>query len=287
MSAQARPFAEEVGDPKLSVAEFRRVAAMLAQAAGIDLEEGKDAFVHARLIKRLRELRLSSFDDYCSLVDADRSGEEGRRMVEALTTNYTFFFREPHHFDHLRDEVMPRLAQKAKRGERVRLWSAGCSLGHEPYSMGLTVLDVLPDAERYDVKILATDIDRQVIASASAGLYDDQCLAPVPADARARHFLPAGGDSRANDRLRALVSFRQLNLLEDWPMSGAFDVIFCRNVTIYFAAPTREQLWTRLARKLTPDGILYAGHSERITGAALSALAHVGSVATTYARLQR
>lgn len=243
--------------------EFKRIAAILHGDSGISLGEGKVALVYSRLAKRLRLLGLKSFRDYCDLVESQQGASERKNLLTSLTTNVTRFFREPHHFDHLRTHVMPVLADKAKRGGRVRIWSAGCSTGQEPYSIALTVLGVLPDAPSLDFKILATDIDSNVVATAREGRYSDSEFSPVPANLRGRHFANERGEWAASDNLRNWIAFRELNLLQAWPMKGQFDVIFCRNVCIYFEEATQQKLWTRFAEQLTPGGRIYIGHSER------------------------
>ncbi|MGO9132976.1 MAG: CheR family methyltransferase [Methylovirgula sp.] len=261
------------GEFPMTAADFRQIATMLHADAGIHLPESKATLVYSRLAKRLRALGLKSFRDYCELI-SDQSGgaDERQQMLAALTTNVTRFFREPHHFEHLRKEVLPPLIDVAKRGGRVRIWSAACSNGAEPYSIALTVLSVLPNASSLDVKILATDIDPNMIAEGSAGRYDDGALQPVPSDLRLRYFTASRGDEgkswQANDALRSLITFRELNLIGNWPMRGKFDAIFCRNVVIYFEDATQAKLWTRFVPHLAPGGRLYIGHSERLSGPA-------------------
>ncbi len=209
-------------------------------------------------------------------------------MLAALTTNVTRFFREPHHFEHLRRQVLPPLAEAARQGGRVRFWSAACSNGAEAFSIALTVLAVMPDAPSLDVKVLATDIDPNMIAEGNRGVYSDTMIQPVPADLRLRWFTPSrdadGKTWTVGDELRALVAFRELNLVGSWPMRGKFDAIFCRNVVIYFEDETQVRLWSRFAPYLMPGGRLYIGHSERLTGPAAALFASEGI--TTY-RLKR
>ncbi len=272
------------GEFVFTAEDFRHIAQTLHAHAGIALSEGKAALVYSRLAKRLRVLGLRSFRDYCALIDGAEGVDERQAMMAALTTNVTRFYREPHHFDHLRDKVMPELAAKARAGGRVRLWSAACSNGQEPYSMAMTVLDVLPEAAELDVRILATDIDPNMVAEGAAGVYSDDLLAPVPAASR-KHFTPvAGAPGRfsADATLRRLVAFKELNLIGDWPMRGRFDVIFCRNVVIYFDDATQERVWGRFTPILNPGGVLYIGHSERVTGPAAQQLQPTGL--TTYVK---
>lgn len=272
------------GEFVFTAEDFRHIAQTLHAHAGIALSEGKAALVYSRLAKRLRVLGLRSFRDYCALIDGAEGVDERQAMMAALTTNVTRFYREPHHFDHLRDKVMPQLAAKARAGGRVRLWSAACSNGQEPYSMAMTVLDVLPEAAELDVRILATDIDPNMVAEGAAGVYSEDLLAPVPAASR-KHFSPvAGAPGRfsADATLRRLVAFKELNLIGDWPMRGRFDVIFCRNVVIYFDDATQERVWGRFTPIVNPGGVLYIGHSERVTGPATHVLQPAGL--TTYVK---
>jgi chemotaxis protein methyltransferase CheR len=263
----------------LSKAEFRAIAAMLYADTGIHLPATKASLVYSRLAKRLRALNLESFHDYCELVSSEAGRAERGEMLSALTTNVTRFFRERHHFDHLECELLPPLLARARAGGKVRLWSAACSTGQEAYSIALCVLAVDPQAPRYDVKILATDIDPRVVAEAKAGVYSAAALSDVPADQRARRFAPQGEGFSIDDDARALISFRVLNLNGEWPMRGAFDAIFCRNVAIYFDDATQHKLWSRFARQLAPQGWLYIGHSERVAGPAAQRLVPAGVTA--------
>ena len=272
------------GEFAFTAEDFRHIAEILHSHAGIALNEGKAALVYSRLAKRLRTLGLRSFRDYCALVQGVDGVDERQMMTAALTTNVTRFFREPHHFEHLRDQVMPGLAERARRGERVRLWSAACSNGQEPYSMAMTVLAVLPEAAELDVRILATDIDPNMVAEGMAGVYAAEHLDAAPPTLRSRFFekAPEQGRDRlsATAALRELVSFRELNLIGDWPMRGRFDVIFCRNVVIYFDDATQERVWKRFTPLMNPGATLYIGHSERVSGPAATQLQTSGL--TTY-----
>jgi chemotaxis protein methyltransferase CheR len=258
------------GEFLFTAEDFRRVAAMLHADAGIALAEGKATLVYSRLAKRLRALGLQSFRDYCALVASAEGVDERQRMLAALTTNVTRFFREPHHFEHLAKNVLPPLLDAARRGGRVRLWSAGCSTGQEPYSMALTVLNLCPEAADLDVRILATDIDPNVVETARQGYYSLEQTDGVPQDYLRRWFEPAAGERTgerghvAGEAMHRLVSVRELNLIGDWPMKGRFDAIFCRNVVIYFDESTQTEVWRRLIGRLNPGGRLYIGHSERV-----------------------
>ncbi len=260
------------GEFLMTSSDFQQIAAMLHADAGIHLSESKATLVYSRLAKRLRALGLKNFRDYCAIVAEHGGADERQQMLAALTTNVTRFFREPHHFEHLRKQVLPALVETAKRGGRVRLWSAACSNGAEPYSIALTVLSVLPTAQSYDIKVLATDIDPNMVEEGSSGIYSDTALQPVPSDLRLRYFTASrsaeGKTWQAGEALRSLITFRELNLIGAWPMRGKFDAIFCRNVVIYFEDATQARLWSRFVPHLMPGGRLYIGHSERLSGPA-------------------
>lgn len=280
-----RPLVD--GEFPLTLEDFRAVAAMLHADAGIALSEAKATLVYSRLAKRLRALGLGSFREYCALVAAPAGGEERRQMLTALTTNVTRFFREPHHFEHLKATVLPALLKEARQGGRVRLWSAACSTGQEPYSIALTILSLMPDAAGLDIRILATDIDPVVLAAGRAGVYDEASIAAVPPDLRQRWFTRASeGEDREGWRVaeeaRRLVAFRELNLIGAWPMKGRFQAIMCRNVVIYFEEETQAKVWNRFMPLVEPGGHLYIGHSERLTGEAVRHFESAGI--TTYRR---
>ena len=258
------------GEFSFTQADFARIAAMLYEQAGITLSESKSTLVYSRLAKRVRTLGLGGFSDYCDLLGRPDEADERGRMLNALTTNLTRFYREPHHFDHLRDQVLAPLVEKVRAGGRVRIWSAGCSSGQEPFSIALTVLSLIPEAADLDVKVLATDIDSNMIAQGQAAIYSDEMIEPIPQALRSR-WLERDPDDRARWRMaaaaRSLVAFKELNLMQSWPMNGPFHAIFCRNVVIYFDEPTQERIWSRFRPLLAPEGRLYIGHSERLSGA--------------------
>jgi chemotaxis protein methyltransferase CheR len=258
------------GEFLFTAKDFGRIAAIMHEEAGISLPESKVNLVYSRLAKRLRALGMQRFSEYCSLVGDPSGGGDRDMMIAALTTNVTRFFREPHHFEHLKTQILPPLITGIKQGQRVRLWSSACSSGQEPYSMALTLLGLLPDAANYDVRILATDIDPNMIAFGKEGVYDRAALEPVPASLCQRWFTAerGAGTMSAGPELRTLVAFKKLNLIGDWPLKGRFNAIFCRNVAIYFEKPTQATIWARLAKRLEPEGALYIGHSERVTGEA-------------------
>lgn len=255
------------GEYPLTRKDLSDIAGMIYSDAGIALNETKASLVYSRLSKRLRQIGLRSFKEYCALVSSSQGTDERREMLSFLTTNFTRFFRENHHFEHLYSEVLPGLIQRAKSGGRVRIWSAACSDGQEPYSIALTVLKALPNAATMDIRILATDIDPKIIAKAKAGVYDEQSIDTVDAGMRKQFFTPVSDRKfQVSDQLKQLITFRELNLMAQWPFRGQFDVIFCRNVVIYFDEPTQARIWVRYADLLAPGGHLYIGHSERLSG---------------------
>ncbi len=259
---------EVLGACQLSDEQFARISRLVKDLAGINLHDGKKELVKARLNKRLRALGLACFDEYIDRVRDDASGAELTAMLDALSTNLTSFFREADHFRHLGGTVLPRLAERGQR--RLRIWSAGCSSGEEPYSIAITVREVLGDLSGWDAAILATDLSTRVLANAREGVYDARRVAPVEPRQRQRYFSLAASRPEKRYRvaptLRRLVHFVRLNLMDAWPMRGPFDVIFCRNVMIYFEKPTQADIVTRFARLLSPGGALFIGHSESLTG---------------------
>ena len=260
------------GEFAFTAEDFRRIAATLHAAAGIALPDSKATLVYSRLAKRLRALGLESFREYCALVSDADGLDERQRMIVALTTNVTRFFREPHHFEHLKTRLLPPLLAAAQRGAPVRIWSAGCSNGQEPYSIALTILSLMPETANHDIRILATDIDTQMLGEARAGLYSSAVMEPVPADLKTRWFQREGDSWRAGEALQRLVTLNELNLMGEWPMRRKFQAIFCRNVLIYFEEETQARLFGRFLPLMTPEARLYIGHSERVCGAAASQL---------------
>lgn len=259
-----------ISGPDLTQTDFERITAIAYKAAGLAISPGKSAMVRTRLARRLRALKLPSFEAYCGYLDGEAGADEIGMLVSALTTNVSQFFREAHHFETLRSEVLPPLIARARDGNRVRIWSAGCANGQEPYSIAMTMLETGMPLES-DVRVLATDIDPNVIQHGREGLYPETMLSGLPDAQRARYFdeVPTGPEPawRAKAELRAAVSFRVLNLLEDWPMRGRFDAILCRNVVIYFDVETQDRLWHRFSDQLVPGGWLFIGHSERLSSA--------------------
>ena len=272
------------GEYPLTRRDLSEIAAMIYADAGIYLNETKASLVYSRLSKHIRALGLKGFREYCALVSSPAGAAARKEMLSHLTTNFTRFFRENHHFDHLRTEVLPDLLARARNGGRVRIWSAACSDGQEPYSIALTVLSLMPNVADYDFRILATDIDPKILAIARAGAYDATALETVNPAMRKQFFREteiAGRQKwQVEDRVKRLITFNELNLMAQWPFKGPFDVIFCRNVVIYFDEPTQMKIWSRFAGMLGDNGHLYIGHSERVSGEAKSQFDNIGI--TTY-----
>jgi chemotaxis protein methyltransferase CheR len=245
--------------------DFEAISAQMKAATGINLTRQKRELVYGRLAVRLRALGLRTFREYRRIVAAD--AHEQVRMCNAITTNLTAFFREPHHFEHLRDQVLPAFREQA--GERrLRIWSAGCSSGEEPYSIAMTVLEIMPEALKWNVRVLATDLDSDVLSIAATGEYPEERVKGL-SDGRLRRFFTEHkerGTSRfvVRPEVRALVTFKQLNLMKPLPMSGPLNVIFCRNTVIYFDKDTQRDLFARIAPLQRPGDLLYLGHSESL-----------------------
>jgi chemotaxis protein methyltransferase CheR len=242
------------------------IARLAYEEAGILLPPAKAQLVYGRLARRVRACGLPGFAAYIELLERDE--EERVRAVDALTTNHTSFFREGHHFDHFLAETWPALSARLAAGGAVRLWSAACSSGEEPFSLAMAICgrdrQAASALRRRDLRILATDLSTNILAAARDGRFAPDTVRTVPADLRAAWVQSVGDEAEVRPELRALVAFRHLNLLGDWPMRGRFDAIFCRNVMIYFDEPTKARLQARLAERLAPGGYLYIGHSERL-----------------------
>ncbi len=246
---------------------FDNFRKMVVDHTGIALSDAKKELVYGRLTRRLRKLSLDSFDDYQNYI-LDNKEEELGNFINADTTNLTSFFREPHHFEYLTEEVIPELVRNNRSSRRIRVWSAGCSTGEEPYSLAITLREAIPDIDRWDVRILATDIDTNVIQKGENGIYDEERITGL-SPTRIKRWFYSGRDKQAGKvrvkpELQEMISFRQLNLMTDWPMKGLFDILFCRNVVIYFDKPTQKVLFDRFTRHLITDAHLFIGHSETL-----------------------
>jgi chemotaxis protein methyltransferase CheR len=259
----------------LSPAEFSRIAQILNEVSGITLPETKESLVYSRLAKRVRKLGLPGFKSYCDLLSGPGGEDERFELLSALTTNVTRFFREPHHFTDLDEHVLKPFSTRGGR-PRLRIWSAACSSGEEPYSIAMTVLDRMPRATDMDLKILATDIDPKILNQAARGLYSDGTVEPLSPAQRSKYLSGGGGQWQVTEAVKRIVRFAGINLTQRFPMSGTFDAIFCRNVAIYFDKTSQDALWLRLVQQLAPGGRLYIGHSERVSGPALDLIDLVG-----------
>jgi chemotaxis protein methyltransferase CheR len=246
---------------------FEFLRELVERSAGIKISDVKRELVYGRVVRRIRKLGLEGFDAYCALVERDAE-ERTVHFINAITTNLTSFFREPHHFDFLGKTVLPELRTRNQASRRIRIWSAGCSTGEEPYSIAMTIREAIPDLRAWDVRILATDIDSTVLEKAQSGIYEQERLANLSPARLGRWFLRGKGDNdgmaRVVPEIQELITFRRLNLMEPWPLAGQFDVIFCRNVVIYFDKDTQKVLFNRFADALLDDGWLFIGHSENL-----------------------
>jgi len=258
----------------LSESEFRRISDLVYRHCGINLHDGKRELVQARLVKRLRATGCRNASEYLRYLEADSTGQEFTLLIDAISTNLTSFFREAGHFDFLRERLLPELmSRRRQRGDnRIRAWSAGCSTGEEPYSLAMTMLEAVGCEGSWDVKLLATDISTRALSIARAGMYEKHRVASVPPALRAKYFAANRMEGQTvyevSPRLRQVVRFAHLNLMDAWPFTGPFDFIFCRNVMIYFDKPTQQKLVGRFWECLETGGYLFTGHSESLTGVA-------------------
>jgi chemotaxis protein methyltransferase CheR len=248
----------------LSDREFDEIRRLVREHTGISLAESKRELVYSRLVRRLRRLSLRTFADYLELL-ARGEAAELEEFTNAITTNLTSFFREGHHFEFLADTVLPALEKRNAAKRRLRIWSAGCSTGEEPYSIAIALQEAMARFRGWDVRILATDLDSQVVAHAQAGEYKAERFEKMAAARRERWFDEARpGTLTASAALKSLLTFRQLNLMHQWPFKGPFDVIFCRNVVIYFDKETQRALFDRMAELQRDGDHLFIGHSESL-----------------------
>lgn len=252
----------------LNNSEYRFICEFVYNSTGIVLRDNKREMVYRRLTRIIRDRKIASFSEYCQLLK-DNPEQESSYFTNAITTNLTSFFREKHHFDYLRQHYLPTLISNNKSKKRLRIWSSASSTGEEPYSLAMTVAEsmktVLP---QWDAKILATDIDSNVLAKGKSGVYDLAKLEGIPNGLRDKYFHKGVGENankvKVAPQLSDLITFKKLNLLHEWPMKGPFDVIFCRNVIIYFDKETQNDLFERYYDLLKPGGLLMLGHSENL-----------------------
>jgi chemotaxis protein methyltransferase CheR len=247
--------------------QFDAISRLMYSISGVNLTDGKRELVKARLSKRMRAMGWSSIRRYIEHVQSEEGRDELARMVDALTTNKTSFFRESAHFDFIRDTILPDFRDPRRP---LRAWSAGCSSGEEPYTLAMVLADAFSDLPVRDCRIMATDISSKVLAMARAAVYDEERMEGIPDSCRRRYFNRFKNRETGALRyqvvpeLRTLVTIGRLNLMERWPMSGPFDFILCRNVMIYFDRETRGRLLQRFTDLLSPGGHLLVGHSESL-----------------------
>jgi chemotaxis protein methyltransferase CheR len=250
-----------------SDANFSQIRQFVTENTGIVLTDAKKDMVYSRLSKRIRKGPYNNFDDFCLAIERG-DAEEQDFLINAITTNLTAFFRENHHFEFLADVAIPELLKLNQHTKRLRIWSAGCSTGEEPYSIAMVLRETIPNINDWDVKILATDLDANVIAHGQAGVYREEQIEGLSAERKSRWFKKGKGDKegyvKVSRELQELISFKRLNLLQHWPMSGPFDLMFCRNVLIYFDKDTQRVLFKRYFDILRPNAYLLIGHSETL-----------------------
>lgn len=261
--------AKEAREFKFRREDFKYISGLIYDQTGIVLADHKFDMMYGRLARRLRDLGLTTVESYIDYFSSPEGRDELPNLINAMTTNLTRFFREAHHFETLRHDCLAEKHAQAQAGadRKVRIWSAGCSSGMEPYSIAMTMAASLPQLASWDALILATDIDTKMLDKGKAGLYPADDLSEVPAALRKRYARrAASGMVVMDDVLKRHIRFRKLNLLHDWPFKGQFDVIFCRNVLIYFDKETRDSLVARFVERLRPGGTLFLGHSEALAG---------------------
>lgn len=256
---------------ELTDKEFDKISRLVYEQCGINLQDGKKELVKARLGKRLRSGQFESFRDYYQYVVKDPSGQELINLLDSISTNFTFFFREQKHFDYLRSEFLPELMRrKRNNGNRIRFWSAGCSSGEEAYSLAITLLEAIDNPLVWDVMIMATDISTKVLKIAKSGIYHKERIHSIQPASVKKYFLR--GDHhwqdyvKVKDQVKQLVHFKRYNLMDPFNFKDSFDCIFCRNVMIYFDKKTQAALVSRFYECLGEGGVLFIGHSESLTG---------------------
>lgn len=247
----------------MSAANFKLIKELAYEWTGIKLSDHKENMIYGRLARRVRALNLDNFEQYCALLQTEDAAEQ-REFINSITTNLTSFFRESHHFDFLKNQLLPALVLRNQATRKIRIWSAGCSTGEEPHSIAMVVAS-MPELKHWDVKILATDLDSNVLERGGSGIYSIERFDSFPSAYKQYIKKTADGEEvKIADDVRKLITFNQLNLLHAWPMKGSFDIIFCRNVVIYFDLETQRTLFDRYADKLAVKGHLFIGHSENL-----------------------
>ncbi len=256
---------------ELTDTEFDKISRLVYEQCGINLSDGKKELVKARLGKRIRSGQFGSFRNYYQFVVKDQSGQELVHLLDAISTNFTFFFREEEHFSYLRSEILPALMDKKRNNGRcLRFWSAGCSSGEEPYSIAITLLEEVKNPQGWSLSILATDISTKVLKVAESGVFQKDRVHSIPSPLVKKYFLKGEGNwedhVRVKDHVKEHIQFRRLNLMESFHFKEAFDCVFCRNVMIYFDKKTQADLVNRFHGCLEKGGFLFIGHSESLAG---------------------
>ncbi|MBL4790235.1 MAG: protein-glutamate O-methyltransferase [Kordiimonadaceae bacterium] len=248
--------------------DFTALRDIVYERTGIQLKDGKEEMVYTRISRRLRALNLPDFRSYLHFLTSEAGDAEAIDFVNAMTTNLTRFFRENHHFTHMREEVLRSKVIGSRMGvfeKKIRIWSAACSSGMEAYSIAMTVLASVPRFSNWDVRILATDIDTNMLERGKQGIYLEKDMEDVPDALLSKFVTIENGEAYMDEELKSIISFKRLNLMEDWPIRQKFDIIFCRNVMIYFDKDTQRHLVGRLMELLDEQGVLYVGHAESMT----------------------
>lgn len=264
MNQVASAFGREANQREflMTQQDFDQIVKIAHQTTGIVLSDHKKEMVYSRLARRIRRCKLSSFAEYLAHIKNDPV--ENNEFINALTTNLTSFFRENHHFEHMLSTSLPDLARRNNGTKRIRVWSCAASTGEEPYSIAMMLKEHGFD-RTWDVKLLATDLDSAVLDTARAGIYNEDRVRGMNPKWRDKYLSRlADGSYSVNDDVRKLVSFKRLNVLERWPMKGQFDMVFCRNIVIYFDKDTQRVLFDRIANQMAPESWLYIGHSETL-----------------------
>jgi chemotaxis protein methyltransferase CheR len=252
----------------LSTRDLSRVTALIYDHAGIKIDADKKIMLESRLKRRMTELKLDTYAQYCKYLFSDdrHEAEELIPLIDAVSTNKTDFFREKDHFDFLVFKALPDLCRKG--GRNIIIWSAGCSTGEEPYTMSIVLTEYARTHPGFTFRIMATDISTAVLARAQQAVYTAEVVSPVPPDLKKKYFMRNRNQEtkllRVVPELRSTVEFRRLNLMDDFALPDKADIIFCRNVIIYFDRPTQEKLFTKFARQLSDDGYIFIGHSESL-----------------------
>lgn len=252
--------------------DFQKIGDLVYKHCGINLHMGKKELVRARLAKRLRLGNFRTYSEYMKHVLADKSGKQFSILIDTLSTNLTSFFREGQHFEFLQNDFLPALLDRKERDRnfKIRAWSAGCSSGEEPYSIAITLLEAAQEQSRWNVKVLATDISTTMLQTAKAGIYSKERVKPVPTLQKNKYLnlncVRGEKTFEVKRSLKNIVIFKYLNLMNDWPINGPLDFIFCRNVMIYFDRSTQSRLINRFWDLLDSGGVLFTGHSESLTG---------------------